>query len=161
MTLNYEAIKESRKKAKKSHGINVGSVSLIMIFTVLCLTIFAILTLVSANAEYRLSKKYSASINEYYLNDYNASEFVNSVLNYAKEFISADSILPKVVNEADTAYIAGDILCIEKTFSVSDNFELLVVLEVTNGKVEVVSYKYNVTTDYAEPEFDSNLWSGF
>lgn len=161
MTLNYESIKQDRKKAKKSHGINVGSVSLIMIFTVLCLTIFAILTLVSANAEYRLSKKYSDSVNEYYLNDYNASEFVNSVSNYAKEFISADDILLKVLNEADNAYIAGDILCIEKTFSVSENFELFVVLEVANGKVEVVSYKYTVISDFTEPEFDSNLWSGF
>jgi hypothetical protein len=162
MTLGYDynTIKENRKKAKKSHGINTGSISLIMIFTVLCLTVFAILTLVSANAEYKLCVKYSESIKEYYENDYNASEFINTVCKYSSESSSDDDIMRKVQGEADYASMVGDILVIEKAFSISENFELAVTLEVANGKVEIVSYIYNAISDMAEPQFNINIWTG-
>jgi hypothetical protein len=160
MTLDYNSIKENRKKAKKSHGVNTGSVSLIMIFTVLCLTVFAILTLVSANAEYKLSEKYAKSIDEYYVNDYNATDFINTVQTHTKELGTNDKIMPKIQGEADSAYMVGEILCVEKTFSVSENFELVVILEINNGKVDIVSYKYNAVSNIAEPTFNFELWSG-
>jgi len=160
MTLDYNTIKENRKKAKKSHGVNTGSVSLIMIFTVLCLTVFAILTLVSANAEYKLSEKYAKSIDEYYANDYNATDFINMVQKNTAEFKTNDLIMPKIQGEADIVYMSGEILCVEKAFSISENFELVVVLEINNGKVDIVSYKYNAVSDIAEPTFNFDLWAG-
>lgn len=160
MTIDYTAIKEGRKKTRRSHGINVGSVSLMMIFTILCLTIFAILTLISANAEYNLSEKYAASVSEYYENDYNAVEYINTVQGYASSYSSIDDIMSKVQSEADNAFISGDILYIEKSFAVTDSFEIAVILEVTIGKVDVISYKYNSTSDIGEGETNLNLWSG-
>jgi len=160
MGYDYNTIKENRKKAKKSHGINTGSISLIMIFTVLCLTVFAILTLVSANAEYKLSVKYSESINEYYINDSSAVEFINMIHKSAGESSDGEDLMRKIQGESDNAYMAGDILVVEKIFSVSESFELAVTLEITGGKVEIVSYKYNAVSDIAEPEFNFNLWSG-
>ena len=156
---DYNTIKENRKKARKSHGVNTGSISLIMIFTVLCLTVFAILTLVSANAEYKLSVKYSESIDEYYINDANAVEFINTVNNAGKTS-SGEDLMRKIQGDADNAYMAGDILVVEKAFSVSENFELSVTLEITDGKIKIASYKYNSTSDIAEPGFNFNLWSG-
>ena len=42
---------------KRSAGIHVGSASIIMIFAVLCLTVFSTLSYVTANQEYRLAQK--------------------------------------------------------------------------------------------------------
>lgn len=45
------------KKEKRSFGLSIGSSSILMVFVVLCLTTFATLSLVSANADYKLSRK--------------------------------------------------------------------------------------------------------
>ena len=45
------------KKEKHSFGLSIGSSSILMVFVVLCLTTFATLSLVSANADYKLSRK--------------------------------------------------------------------------------------------------------
>jgi hypothetical protein len=50
----------------KSPSINVGSSSILMIFVVLCLVCFASLSLISANADYRLSEKFAAKTQAYY-----------------------------------------------------------------------------------------------
>ena len=42
------------KKEKRSFGLSIGSSSILMVFVVLCLTTFATLSLVSANADYKL-----------------------------------------------------------------------------------------------------------
>lgn len=50
----------------KSPSINVGSSSILMIFVVLCLVCFASLSLISASADYRLSKKFATKTQAYY-----------------------------------------------------------------------------------------------
>ncbi|MCI5773388.1 MAG: hypothetical protein MR210_02395 [Erysipelotrichaceae bacterium] len=51
---------------KKSVGVGIGTCSLMMIFTVLCLTIFAVLSLLQANASYVQSINYANSLKKYY-----------------------------------------------------------------------------------------------
>ena len=46
-------------KKKGKHGINIGTASILLIFSVLCLISFATLTLVNAKADYNLSKNLS------------------------------------------------------------------------------------------------------
>lgn len=53
----------------KRRGISVGSISLILIFAVLCLTIFSLLTLSSAKGDARLSKRFAAAVSDYYAAD--------------------------------------------------------------------------------------------
>lgn len=47
-------------------GVNVGSSSILLIFVLLCLTTFATLSLVSANADYKLTKKSAGAVQAYY-----------------------------------------------------------------------------------------------
>lgn len=54
---------------KYRFGMNVGSASLVLIFTVLCLTLFATLTLLCAKNEMNLTNKYSESVTQYYAAD--------------------------------------------------------------------------------------------
>lgn len=55
-----------KRNKQQSTFINIGSSSLLMVFLVLCLTTFAILSLSSAQSDYSFSKKFAEHKNEYY-----------------------------------------------------------------------------------------------
>lgn len=67
------------KKKKRSFGISIGSSSILVVFVVLCLTTFATLSLVSANADYRLSRKTADAAASYYALDAAGEELVADV----------------------------------------------------------------------------------
>lgn len=48
---------KSQTKRKFSFGLNIGTSSILVIFVLLCLTFFAALTLISANADLKLTDK--------------------------------------------------------------------------------------------------------
>ncbi len=54
------------KSSKKIFGMNIGSSSMLLIFIVLCLVSFAALSIVSANADRRLSQKIADRTTAYY-----------------------------------------------------------------------------------------------
>ncbi len=51
---------------QKNYGINVGSSSILLIFVLLCLVSFAALSIVSANADYKLNNKVVERTTAYY-----------------------------------------------------------------------------------------------
>lgn len=53
-------------KKKHSFGINIGSASILLIFVLLCLISFAALSIVSANADSKLTAKVLERTNAYY-----------------------------------------------------------------------------------------------
>ena len=55
-----------KRTKQQSTFINIGSSSLLMVFLVLCLTTFAILSLSSAQSDYSFSKKFAEHKTEYY-----------------------------------------------------------------------------------------------
>nr|WP_122012959.1 hypothetical protein [Maliibacterium massiliense] len=59
-------MKRGTQKAAPSMGIGVGSVSILAIFVVLCLTAFAALSLVSARADVKLARKSADAGAAYY-----------------------------------------------------------------------------------------------
>lgn len=65
-----------RKKISetRSSGLNIGSASIIMVFVVLCMTIFSVLSLMTAVNEMDTAEKYAASTAAYYEADFRAEE---------------------------------------------------------------------------------------
>lgn len=57
-----------------STGLGIGSSSILMIFILLCLTTFAVLSLTTASADKRLTDKASQAVLEYYAADVKAEE---------------------------------------------------------------------------------------
>lgn len=51
---------------RKSIGVNIGSSSILLIFVILCLVSFATLSIVSANADYKLGQKILTRTSSYY-----------------------------------------------------------------------------------------------
>lgn len=75
----------------KLQNINIGSSSILMIFVVLCLVCFAALSLVSANSDYQLSKKFADKTKAYYKASNMAEESISSI----------DSDMSKKIKEMD------------------------------------------------------------
>lgn len=48
-------------------GLNIGASSILVVFILLCLVTFSVLSLVSANADYKLSKKIADHTQDYYI----------------------------------------------------------------------------------------------
>lgn len=84
-------------------SLGVGSVSLILIFCVLCLTIFALLTLSSARSENELAKKLASSTQSYYDADFLATETYKEL----KDSVSRGE-KPALVSGLEINYIDSD-----------------------------------------------------
>lgn len=53
-------------KNKKRYGLNIGTSSILIIIVILCLVCFSALSITSANADYRLSKRLADRTTAYY-----------------------------------------------------------------------------------------------
>ena len=84
---------------QKIRGVGVGTISLIMIFSVLCLTIFAMLTLSTANAERVLSERTSSFVKGYYEADSEATTIRAALI----ESYST-GVLPDIVAGVEIVY---------------------------------------------------------
>ena len=78
---------------KRQWGIGVGSASVLIIFVLLCLTVFATLSLVSAQADLRLAERAAETTAAWYEADGRAAEFL-CALDQAFEKASSPAELP-------------------------------------------------------------------
>lgn len=65
--------------SKRSPHIGMGTASLIVIFTVLCLTVFALLTLLTARNEHALAVRTAETVHQYYEADIRAAHICRAV----------------------------------------------------------------------------------
>lgn len=89
----YKSLKESG-----SQKISVGGASLIMIFSILCLTIFAVLSMTTALAEKAAAERYADTTSEYYAADAKAREWADVLSKAAAADISDDAVLKEAEN---------------------------------------------------------------
>ena len=124
-----------------------GAVSLVMIFCVLCLAVFSVLTLATADRESKLSEMTARSAEKYYRADHDATVIAAALRN--GEPIPAD-IDVEVVWDGDTASFR---------LPVSDSLGLDVALSVHGGACEILRWQ-TVYTGSWEPDDYLNLWDG-
>ncbi len=125
----------------------VGGSSLLVIFAVLCLTVFALLTLSTAAADSRLSQDAADAVEAYYQADSQA-EALWARLRAGER--------PEEVTE--TAEDAGSTLY-EYTVPVSQGQELRVSLQLEDGIWTVVQWQAVSTADWQADE-DLTVWDG-
>lgn len=66
-------------KSKSEFHLSVGTSSILMIFVVLCLTTFGVLSFVTANSDYKLSRKNADAVTAYYQADSKADELLKTI----------------------------------------------------------------------------------
>lgn len=129
---------------RRSGGVS-GAVSLVMIFCVLCLAVFSVLTLAAADREAQLIEIVAKNAAEYYQADYDATVIAAA--------LSGGGPLPAdvdVVWDGDTASFR---------LPVGDSLELDVAISLHGGSYEILRWR-TVYTGSWEPSGYLELWDG-
>lgn len=127
---------------KKSGGVS-GAVSLVMIFCVMCLAVFSVLTLVTADRESKLSEVTAQRAAEYYQADYNATVIVAALQNGTDPDV-------EITWDGNTASFF---------LPMGDSMGLDVAVSEHNGTYEVIRWQTVYTGEW-EPDLYLDLWDG-
>ncbi len=146
---------------RKSAGVNIGGASIIMVFSVLCLTIFAVLTLVSANAESSLAKKSLSNVEDYYSADASACDTLSKIYEIVDSSSDIQQIKAQVLALSDTMKVTekNGQLDISYVENIDKGQELTAKLNCDGKSVKIESWEV-VTTAEWEPDNDIGVWQG-
>ena len=128
----------------KRSGSVSGAVSLVMIFCILCLVIFSVLTYVTADRERRLSEKTAQNAEDYYKADRDATVIVSHLQNGTNLDVEIDW------NGDKASFL----------LPVGDSLGLDVEVSVHGGACEILRWQ-TVYTGSWEPDQFLDLWEGF
>jgi len=135
---------------QKVRGIGVGTISLIMIFSVLCLTIFAMLTLSTANAEKILSDRTSSFVKGYYEADSEATKIKAGIF---ESYLNGT--LPDSVRGTDIEYEVGtDGFLASFTLDVNEVQRFVVKLSIKGMAIDVLEWRIDSAGDW---EYEDSL----
>lgn len=139
------AKQEIRRKA------NIGSSSLILIFIVLCLVTFSVLSLGNAKREDALSQRSADSVQEYYRADAQGEAFLQM----------ADQALLKGDKDSLAPYLQSDTgtYCTDVSMDAGQALRVELALDWEKKTCEILSWKVYHQEDY---EIDQSIpvWSG-
>lgn len=96
------------RNKRKSYGVNIGSSSILLIFVILCLVSFAVLSIVSAQTDYKLSCKLAERTTKYYAAN-------NEVESYLRDLQAS---LEKIYEDSATAEEYFAVAGHDTTFSI-------------------------------------------
>ena len=135
-------------------GIGVGSASIVLVFAVLCLTIFSLITYVVAGNEKALTDAKAELVTGYYEADAAAELILADIL-------EAD-VLPEVIRGVNIYTGWNKDLGVETTYfhyPVSDIKALYVNLLILGDSVDILSWRM-YDTDEWEIDDSINVWTG-
>jgi hypothetical protein len=161
------------KDSKNLHSASgIGVVTLFVVLLILCLTVFAVLTFASANADMRLSAKNSEMVEAYYAADNAATRISADVTAFWKagapkpDARAIAAIEEKITSGYDAAILYADVSEDGEGLTVSYGLfvDTLLTLEVTlalrrGGECEVLSWRVMAE----EPSFEEDMlpvWEG-
>jgi len=135
-------------------GIGVGSASVILVFAILCLTVFSLITFVVALNEKNLVEVQTDLVTGYYEADALAELILADIL-------TADTV-PATIRGVNIYTGWDDELGVETTYyfcHISDIKALYVNLAVSGGSFDILSWRM-YDTDSWEYDGSLNLWTG-
>ncbi len=133
---------EPRKRITASSGWMLGGGSLLMIFAVLCLTIFALLSLNTAAAGARLSARSAEAVTAYYQAETKAHQILTAI---------RQGELPEEVTKEGTTY---RYIC-----PISDTAELAVTVQVEKSAYKILQWQSRPAQVW-EADTKIEVWGG-
>lgn len=152
-------------KKKTQMGLGVGASSILLIFVLLCLTTFATLSLVSAQADARLSEKSAETVRAYYEADARAEELLAEIDETLRSVPAGEDYLPACAGllsglDGVSASQDGEGLTVSYSVAAGENQQLRVTLTVPpSGGYRLTGWKTVNTTEWREEE-PMSLWPG-
>lgn len=152
---------------KNAKGMGVGSASVLIIFVLLCLTCFGVLSYASAKGDYSLAERTAQSVTDWYAADTRAAQRIDDIKSRAGAIKSVDEqefwlTCPEIMAVVDvgTTWLGENRFCISE--GIDEKRELRVVFEVVNSDefLKIESWQTEViSTAFVEDE-EMGLWSG-
>lgn len=140
---------------RRNAFFGIGIASIVVIFVVLCMTIFAVLSLSTANEEHRLAKKYAQSAADYWRADTECTELANLLIDawHSDDMSAVYDLAAQNGAECTEADIG---LYVSYSRPVNDITDLTVTL-LLNDTVTVVSWNTTPVGVWI-PEDDLPIW---
>lgn len=141
--------------------INIGTASIILIFIILCLSVFALLGLSDAKTAEVFARRHAASVSSYYKTDAFGQYYIKTVSESIKNGTSSDvavkdgtSVLPEGTPATTSVNEPGNLIC---EIPMSSGQSLHIELDKNDASV-LAYYVYN-SEDYA---IDNRMpvWTG-
>ena len=123
-----------KKKINEEYGISIGSSTLIMIFAIVCLVVFSLLTYKTAINEYNLAKKSSNEVKLYYEADSKAINIKRKIEKNIKHNKTVKGLVEKQENKNGNIYYSYSV-------NVSKNKKLSVKLLKKEKNLTIVKWK--------------------
>lgn len=149
---------------KRNHhaemGAHVGSASIVMIFAVLCLTIFAALAFETSSYEHRLAEKSAAAAQAYYIADSMAEERYLQICQLLQSGMEQDALY-KELKAIDVAVeLQGNQTRLYYAVPI-DTAQVLQVVLVQRADAVLYTEQWNVAS-VTQWEYDDTLqvWDG-
>lgn len=133
----------------------VGSASIVLIFAVLCLAIFTMISYMSALADQVLIAREVELVKGFYAADALAEQILHEILTTEGTPLNVFGV--EVSSHWDTLLEAEKISFITP---ISETQELYVVAVIGEDSYEILTWRMQLTGDW-NPFFEWNLWSGF
>lgn len=144
---------------RPARGVGVGIASLVVIFAVLALTIFAVLSVSTASQEKKLSEQYAASVSAYWAADEACTEKANALGALWKSGATAEMLQIQARQlGADVAADGADLL-ISYSEPISDIASLQVTLRV-GAAFEITEWRSVTETGDWSPDNSLPVWKG-
>lgn len=161
---------------KKGTGVNIGSISILVIFVLLCLTTFATLSLVSANADSKLTANAADSLTAYYAADSKAEDILAEISEKCIEPASFEAdeegfyarcleLQTELTADLVTVIKEEELLLFNYSIPVNDKTELQVCVSAlfpikNNGNSYELLKWQTVPTEDWEGDESLNVWQG-
>ncbi|WP_349948825.1 short-chain dehydrogenase [Lacrimispora sp. BS-2] len=152
-------------KQEKAYKANIGSPSLILIFIVMCLITFGMLSLSTAKSEWNLAKRNAFAVTEYYRADGEGEAFYQMVLKKTAE-IREKSLDPQerkefLVRELSDAYEPDKgTITVNIPMERSQALSIELVLDPEGQEdIRISKWKVIQTEDY-EIDHSMPVWTG-
>ena len=140
------------KNAKRGGGITPGVISLVVIFVVLAICIFAVLSLVTAQTENKLAKATVGALEDYYKADYTAAR----VFEDARQKFQSGDHLDAIAQALNLEYEDG---VLSAGFAVGDKQVLYMALREQGGSLVAASWQLLRIEDW-NPDDTIDVWDG-
>lgn len=155
------------KKSKFGSTVGVGYVSIMLIFTVICLTIFAVLSFQAAYSDSSLISRSESFTQQYYTADSRAKEILaeldSAALMASQEFDFAESFTEAAsgIDGVKTEQTPGGVKA-EYSVEITDSQNLMVSVMFystpTDGRYRILSWQN--AADETPDDSHQNVWDG-
>ena len=136
------------------NGTGIGSASLTLIFVVLCLAVFALISHTSAGNEMALAKAEAEMVKGYYEADALASRIVAELTSAETIPVSLYGVEIKTGRDEDTSAQRA-----EFSLAMSQSRELYVVIALDGGACDILAWRIRDTAQWL-PDTSMPVWGG-